>query len=145
MAHSNTPAGPHSSEHSSGDELGFDPDSPDLADPQVDPIGPAKAQGCEAGRQSQGACKALRSTRRSETLSLSEVRMSTDSSFNDKRPDSVPTTPEKDIDPVLDPDSPLRDPLARPVVVPTEHPQGWKDPSAGDGIPGDDQMPLPND
>jgi len=23
--------------------LGFDPDSPDLADPQVDPIGPAKA------------------------------------------------------------------------------------------------------
>ncbi len=33
MAHSNTPDGPHSSEHSSGDELGFDPDSPDLADP----------------------------------------------------------------------------------------------------------------
>jgi hypothetical protein len=23
--------------------LGFDPDSPDVADPQVDPIGPAKA------------------------------------------------------------------------------------------------------
>jgi hypothetical protein len=43
MAHSNTPSGPHSSEHSSGDDLGFDPDSPDLADPQVDPIGPAKA------------------------------------------------------------------------------------------------------
>lgn len=43
MAHSNTPDGPHSSEHSSGDELGFDPDSPDLADPAVDPIGPAKA------------------------------------------------------------------------------------------------------
>jgi hypothetical protein len=43
MAQSNTPSGPHSSEHSSGDELGFDPDSPDLADPQVDPIGPAKA------------------------------------------------------------------------------------------------------
>ncbi len=36
--------GPHSSEHSSGnDELGFDPDSPDLDDPQVDPTGPAKA------------------------------------------------------------------------------------------------------
>ncbi|MHC8287725.1 hypothetical protein ACYZUD_13035 [Pseudomonas sp. XS1P51] len=68
--------------------------------------------------------------------------MSTDSSFNDKRPDSVPTTPEKDIDPVMDPDSPLRDPLARPVVVPTEPP---RDPSAGDGIPDDDQMPLPND
>ena len=68
--------------------------------------------------------------------------MSTDSSFNDKRPDSVPTTPEKDIDPVMDPDSPLRDPLARPVVTPTEH---SNDPSAGDGIPDDDQMPLPND
>lgn len=35
--------GPHSSEHSSGDDLGFDPDSPDLDDPQVDPVGPAKA------------------------------------------------------------------------------------------------------
>ncbi|MCK9802036.1 DUF6021 family protein [Pseudomonas sp. MAFF 302030] len=41
---SQTPSGPSSSEHASGqDELGFDPDSPDLADPQVDPIGPAKA------------------------------------------------------------------------------------------------------
>ncbi|OOV89723.1 DUF6021 family protein [Pseudomonas sp. MF4836] len=39
-----TPTGPRSSEHGSGqDDLGFDPDSPDLADPQVDPIGPAKA------------------------------------------------------------------------------------------------------
>ncbi|MBK5354871.1 hypothetical protein JFU37_20545 [Pseudomonas sp. TH41] len=71
--------------------------------------------------------------------------MSTDSSFDDKRPDSVPTTPEDDIDPVMDPDSPLRDPLARPLVVPTEHRQGTRDPSAGDGIPDDDQMPLPND
>jgi len=43
MAQPNSPSGPHSSEHSSGDELGFDPDSPDLADPQVDPVGPAKA------------------------------------------------------------------------------------------------------
>ncbi|MCJ8205829.1 DUF6021 family protein [Pseudomonas sp. RGM2987] len=43
MAQSNTPRGPHSSEHSSGDDLGFDPDSPDLDDPQVDPVGPAKA------------------------------------------------------------------------------------------------------
>jgi hypothetical protein len=43
MAQPNSPNGPHSSEHSSGDELGFDPDSPDLADPQVDPVGPAKA------------------------------------------------------------------------------------------------------
>lgn len=71
--------------------------------------------------------------------------MSTDSSFDDKRPDSVPTTPEDDIDPVMDPDSPMRDPLARPLVTPTPHPQGTKDPSAGDGIPDDDQMPLPND
>ncbi|VVO14767.1 hypothetical protein [Pseudomonas fluorescens] len=70
--------------------------------------------------------------------------MSTDSSFNDKRPDSVPTTPEADTDPVMDPNSPLRDPLARPVVTPTEH-QRPRDPSAGDGIPDDDQMPLPND
>lgn len=39
-----TPKGPSSDEHSSGkDELGFDPDSPDVADPQVDPIGPAIA------------------------------------------------------------------------------------------------------
>lgn len=68
--------------------------------------------------------------------------MSTDSSFNDKRPDSVPTTPEDDIDPVMDPDSPMRDPMARPLVTPTEHPKGS---SAGDGIPDDDQMPLPND
>ncbi|MCP1476930.1 hypothetical protein ABIA54_004223 [Pseudomonas sp. EB276 TE3739] len=43
MADSSTPKGPHSSEHSSGDDLGFDPDSPDLDDPQVDPVGPAKA------------------------------------------------------------------------------------------------------
>lgn len=36
--------GPHSNEHASGkDELGFDPDSPDVADPQVDPVGPAIA------------------------------------------------------------------------------------------------------
>ncbi|MEL1086269.1 DUF6021 family protein [Pseudomonas sp. OB66] len=43
MADSQTPKGPHSSEHSAGDDLGFDPDSPDLDDPQVDPVGPAKA------------------------------------------------------------------------------------------------------
>ncbi|MDF0729517.1 DUF6021 family protein [Pseudomonas entomophila] len=35
--------GPHSSEHAEPDtDLGFDPDSPDLEDPQVDPQGPAK-------------------------------------------------------------------------------------------------------
>ncbi|MCU7249303.1 DUF6021 family protein [Pseudomonas koreensis] len=43
MAIPPSPSGPHSSEHSSGDDLGFDPDSPDLDDPQVDPTGPAKA------------------------------------------------------------------------------------------------------
>ncbi|MGR3893539.1 DUF6021 family protein [Pseudomonas sp. SD17-1] len=38
------PVGPHSSEHASErDTLDFDPDSPDLDDPQVDPVGPAKA------------------------------------------------------------------------------------------------------
>ena len=35
--------GPHSSDHATTDQdLGFDPDSPDLDDPQVDPQGPAK-------------------------------------------------------------------------------------------------------
>ncbi|WP_220802902.1 MULTISPECIES: DUF6021 family protein [unclassified Pseudomonas] len=35
--------GPHSSDHSTTDrDLGFDPDSPELDDPQVDPQGPAK-------------------------------------------------------------------------------------------------------
>ncbi|MFW9081334.1 DUF6021 family protein [Pseudomonas sp. P2757] len=43
MANPQSPSGPHSSEHSSGNDLGFDPDSPDVDDPQVDPIGPAKA------------------------------------------------------------------------------------------------------
>lgn len=43
MADSKHPSGPHSSEHASDEGLGFDPDSPDLEDPQVDPAGPAKA------------------------------------------------------------------------------------------------------
>ncbi|MDM3890654.1 DUF6021 family protein [Pseudomonas juntendi] len=35
--------GPHSSEQADKQsDLGFDPDSPDLDDPQVDPQGPAK-------------------------------------------------------------------------------------------------------
>ncbi|MFJ2537333.1 MULTISPECIES: hypothetical protein [unclassified Pseudomonas] len=68
--------------------------------------------------------------------------MSTDSSFDDQKPDSVPTTPEQEVDPVLDSESPLRDPLARPNVL---TPQPARDPSAGDGIPDDDEMPLPND
>ncbi|WP_175649884.1 DUF6021 family protein [Pseudomonas sp. Marseille-P9899] len=52
----NDDQGPHSSEHSSGnDDPGFDPDSPDLNDPQVDPAGPAKAPlggpGSEGGKE----------------------------------------------------------------------------------------------
>ncbi|WP_225875051.1 DUF6021 family protein, partial [Pseudomonas bananamidigenes] len=43
MAIPQSPRGPHSSEHASGEKPGFDPDSPDLDDPQVDPVGPAKA------------------------------------------------------------------------------------------------------
>ncbi|WP_186302669.1 DUF6021 family protein [Pseudomonas alabamensis] len=45
--HSNHPStghdkGPHSSEDADkGNDLGFDPDSPDLEDPQTDPEGPA--------------------------------------------------------------------------------------------------------
>ncbi|KTC63380.1 hypothetical protein AO262_24410 [Pseudomonas fluorescens ABAC62] len=36
IAMTHPPKGPSSSEHASGkDELGFDPDSPDVADPQV--------------------------------------------------------------------------------------------------------------
>lgn len=67
--------------------------------------------------------------------------MSTDSSFDDQKPESVPTTPEEGVDPVLDPDSPMRDPMARPLVAPGLTP----DTSKGDGIPDDDKMPLPND
>jgi hypothetical protein len=37
-----TPSAPHSNDKAK-DDLGFDPDSPDVADPQVDPVGPAKA------------------------------------------------------------------------------------------------------
>ncbi|MGV8567511.1 MULTISPECIES: DUF6021 family protein [Pseudomonas] len=37
------PQGPHSSEKANKhQDLGFDPDSPDVEDPQVDPQGPAK-------------------------------------------------------------------------------------------------------
>ncbi|MBF8780338.1 DUF6021 family protein [Pseudomonas fulva] len=39
---SHQPEGPHSSEEAEKDNgQGFDPDSPDLEDPQVDPQGPA--------------------------------------------------------------------------------------------------------
>ncbi|WP_245614640.1 DUF6021 family protein [Pseudomonas parafulva] len=38
-----TQQGPHSTDHADKpDDLGFDPDSPSVDDPQVDPQGPAK-------------------------------------------------------------------------------------------------------
>lgn len=73
--------------------------------------------------------------------------MSTDSSFQDETQGSVPSKPEPGMDePTMDPDAPGKiDPLARPDVVTRERPQDRKDPSAGDGIPDDEDMPLPND
>lgn len=38
---------------SAEEELGFDPDSPDVSDPQVDPIGPAKIPGKDHGADGQ--------------------------------------------------------------------------------------------
>ncbi len=50
--------GPRSDEHASGkDELGFDPDSPDVADPQVDPIGPAIAPLDQKGKKDEAKKK----------------------------------------------------------------------------------------
>ncbi|EPL16154.1 hypothetical protein JFV28_21620 [Pseudomonas sp. TH05] len=70
--------------------------------------------------------------------------MSTDSSFDDQaqtpRPDPAPAEPS------AEPFDPLqKDPLARPEVVTRERPEDWNEPSAGDGIPSDKDMPLPND
>jgi hypothetical protein len=44
---------PPSEPPSAEDELGFDPDSPDVSDPQVDPIGPAKIPGKDHGANGQ--------------------------------------------------------------------------------------------
>ena len=58
--------------------------------------------------------------------------MATDSSFQDETQGNVPSSPEPDTDePMIDPDEPGK--------------KDWKDPSAGDGIPDDEDMPLPND
>ncbi|MBD8472631.1 hypothetical protein IFT98_04610 [Pseudomonas sp. CFBP 8770] len=38
-------------------DLGFDPDSPDLADPQIDPPKPAKKPESDASEQTGGADK----------------------------------------------------------------------------------------
>lgn len=66
---SDSPKGPRSSEHASGkDELGFDPDSPDVADPQVDPIGPAIAPLDKGKKQPAEKKAALRSVGRLEEV-----------------------------------------------------------------------------
>lgn len=70
--------------------------------------------------------------------------MSTDSSFDDQahtpRPDAAPAEPS------AEPSDPLqKDPMARPEGVTRERPEDWNEPSAGDGIPSDKDMPLPND
>lgn len=58
--------------------------------------------------------------------------MATDFSFQDETQGNVPSTPEPDTgEPMNDPDDPGK--------------KDWKDPSAGDGIPDDEDMPLPND
>lgn len=44
-------AGQTQSQTQAGDELGFDPDSPDVADPQVDPVGKAKIPDDAPGMQ----------------------------------------------------------------------------------------------
>ncbi|MBJ2244910.1 DUF6021 family protein [Pseudomonas haemolytica] len=50
--------GPRSDEHASGkDELSFDPDSPDVADPQVDPTGPAIAPLDQKGKKDEAKKK----------------------------------------------------------------------------------------
>lgn len=70
--------------------------------------------------------------------------MSTDSSFDDKPLEDDPRAAEPDPD--VDLDNPLRDdPLARPDVIPRKHEEKWNEPSEGDGIPSDKDMPLPND
>mgnify|MGYP006184392755 FL=1 len=84
------------------------------------------------------------STARILRTSTPEVPMSTDSSFDDKPLEDDPRAAEPDPD--VDLDNPLRDdPLARPDVIPRKHEEKWNEPSEGDGIPGDKDMPLPND
>ena len=67
--------------------------------------------------------------------------MSTDSSFQDEPLEDDPST----ADPAPDDDPLVSDPLARPDVVTRKRPEDWNEPSAGDGIPSDKDMPLPND
>ncbi|WP_339547582.1 hypothetical protein [Pseudomonas sp. RA_35y_Pfl2_P32] len=67
--------------------------------------------------------------------------MSTDSSFQDEPLDDDPSS----VDPASEDDPRLSDPLARPDVVTPARPEDWNEPSEGDGIPSDKEMPLPND
>nr|WP_244652795.1 DUF6021 family protein [Pseudomonas sp. CFBP 8758] len=46
-----------SNETKPDNDLGFDPDSPDLADPQVDPIGPAKKPEGDTSEKTRDADK----------------------------------------------------------------------------------------
>jgi len=48
-------------------------------------------------------------------------------------------------DPSLDPDSTDVIPDGLPESEDDSRPDDWKDPSDGDGIPDDEDMPLPND
>lgn len=45
--------------------------------------------------------------------------------------------------PATDPDD--FDPLTRAQVTPQEPPEDGQDPATGDGVPDDEDMPLPND
>ncbi|NBA96603.1 hypothetical protein [Pseudomonas sp. R5(2019)] len=70
--------------------------------------------------------------------------MSTDSSFEDQSASSKPGQAAEDAEKKLD-KSIKSDPLARPDVVTREKPHSGRDPATGDGIPDDEDMPLPND
>ncbi|MBC2690910.1 MULTISPECIES: hypothetical protein [Pseudomonas] len=67
--------------------------------------------------------------------------MSTDSSFQDEPLEDDPST----VDPAPEDDPRVSDPLARPDVAPRKRSEDWNEPSEGDGIPSDKDMPLPND
>lgn len=79
-----------------------------------------------------------------EQLDLTgEVRMSTDSSFQDQPQGSDPTTPDPMIDdPILDPDDPKKyDPLSKPDA---DRPDGWED-HEREPPEADEQTPLSDD
>ena len=75
---------------------------------------------------------------------IGEVRMSTDSSFEDQTQGSVPSRPEPGTDePTLDPDDPNKyDPLKNPDK---ERPVDWDDPAERVTPEADEQTPLSDD